>query len=347
MKVLVDGIIFSLQRHGGISVYFRELLWRMLRDGTPATLALDGALQQAAPSSGAEMAVLRRPARPLERYRRCLMPPGPSPTVFHSSYYRRPAGKLLPTVVTVHDFTYERLASGPKRWVHSVQKFAAIREAQTLICISQATLDDLLELVGVRSDQQALVIHNGVSDVFQPLAAKQLATPFILFVGQRGGHKNFSLVLQALARLPGLELLCVGGGAIEFSELSTVSDKVRQRVRHTGFVDDETLNRLYNQAICLVYPSRYEGFGIPVAEAMRAGCPVVSIDCKAVREVGGHALTVSDNDASSLVHCVEQINSADYRAESVRRGLQVAKRFNWEKCYRETAALYRELSQQA
>jgi mannosyltransferase len=87
--------------------------------------------------------------------------------------------------------------------------------------------------------------------------------------------------------LPDFELHCVGGGPLQPSELAGIPDSVIRRVRHVGFVDDETLNELYNQAVCLLYPSSYEGFGIPVVEAMRAGCPVVSVACKAVMEVGG------------------------------------------------------------
>jgi mannosyltransferase len=343
MTIVIDGIVFALQRHGGISVYFRELLARLHRDAEPMLLTLDGALQQELPSDGA-LALLHRPARRLERYRPCRIPDDLAPAVFHSSYYRRPSRRELPTVVTVHDFAYERTVDGPRKWVHSAQKFAAIRDAQTVVCISDATLADLQELVGLRAGQQVRVIHNGVSEAFHPLAAAPAERAFVLFVGQRRGYKNFSLALQALALLPDVELHCVGGGPLQAAELAAAPQAVRERVRHAGFIGDEQLNRLYNQALCLVYPSRYEGFGIPVAEAMRAGCPVVAIDCKAVRETGGDALTVSANDPRALVDAIESVVGSERRALVVSRGKAVATRYSWEATYRALLAVYRELS---
>ncbi len=201
------------------------------------------------------------------------------------------------TVVTVHDFVYERYMNGPKKWVHVIQKNAAIRAAQAIICVSESTKQDLLHFVGINPDQSIHVIYNGVSDIFQPLDIVLSNSPFILFVGQRGGYKNFNRLLDAMPYLPDYELHCVGGGAFRSDELKGISETVVRRVRHLGFVTDEVLNVLYNRAVCLAYPSSYEGFGIPVIEAMKAGCPVVSVDCKAVLEVGRDALSVVCDDA--------------------------------------------------
>jgi mannosyltransferase len=343
MTILLDGIVFALQRHGGISVMFRELLNRLARDGESTALALDGALLQPSPPAHGAVVALPRVARTLERYRRCRLADGLAVTVFHSTYYRLPALRSLPSVVTVHDFTYERFARGPRRWAHSLQKFAAIRAAQTVVCVSQATLADLHELVGLRSGQQARVILNGVSETFRPIVLPPTARSFILYVGQRGGYKNFALALQALTLLPELELCCVGGGPLLPVELAAAPAAVRSRVRHAGLVDDERLNLLYNQALCLVYPSRYEGFGIPVAEAMRAGCPVVSIDCKAVREIGGNALTLSDDDPLSLADAIRRTANPLHRGEMVARGQILSSRYTWEGCYQATRRVYREL----
>ena len=166
MTLLLDGIVFSLQRQGGISVYFRELLQRLQRDAVPTLLTLEGRLEQSAPAATRTLA---RDARPLERYRDCRVPVAAGATVFHSSYYRRPS-RRLPSVVTVHDFIYERFVHGPRRWVHSAQKIAAIRDAQVVVCVSHSTLDDLHRMVGLRTGQRAQVILNGVSEAFRPLA---------------------------------------------------------------------------------------------------------------------------------------------------------------------------------
>ena len=345
MSVVIDGIIFSLQRHGGISVYFHQLLARLRRDGVRAGLTLDGPTLQRAPEAGGSVTVEQRPARLLERYRRSRL--GRSGSLFHSSYYRVPQQPGYPTVVTVHDFTYERCVRGPRRWVHSAQKYAAIRQAQAVICVSEATREDLLELVGVRAGQQVHVVHNGVAHVFRPASQPDAERPFVLFVGQRGGYKNFRLVAQAMNKLPDIELSCVGGGALDPHELQGLPEATRKRIRHLGFVDDNTLNRLYNQAICLVYPSSYEGFGIPVVEAMKAGCPVVCIQCKAVVEIGGNALSIAEPDPAALANAIAAVASSPARATLAQAGLEVAKAYDWERTYRSTLQVYGSVAELA
>ena len=167
---------------------------------------------------------------------------------------------------------------------------------------------------------------------------------FALYVGERGGYKNFRLALSALSMLPGLELHCVGGGPLRPDELRAAGPNVRYRVRHLGFVTDEQLNQAYNDALCLVYPSSHEGFGIPVLEAMRAGCPVVSIDCRAVREVGGDALTVAESAtpeamAEAIAHAVTPL----HRDRLSRRGRELAERFDWRTTHLRTIEVYRSL----
>ena len=246
--------------------------------------------------------------------------------------------------MTVHDFTYERFASGPRRWVHMAQKRAAIRAAQAVICVSQATRADLEQWVGVRPDQQVHVIPNGVGDAFRPLSLVSTPPrPYVLFVGARSGYKNFRLALQALALLPALELHCVGGGTLRADELAEVPHAVRARVRHLGYIDDESLNHCYNGAACLLYPSSHEGFGIPVLEAMRAGCPVVSIACAAVLEIGGNALVVAEADARALAEAIESLRDQQRRAAVVAAGLAVARHYSWQMTHERTLQVYRSL----
>ena len=345
MPLIVDGIIFSLQRQGGISVYFRQLLSRLVRDRVATSMTLHSMLMQEAPSATGTLKILLRPSRLLERYRQCEIPH--EHAVFHSSYYRKPSDSTMPTVVTVHDFTYERCLTGPRRWIHSAQKFAAIRAAKAVICISESTRQDLLELVGEIPGQQLQVIHNGVAEDFTPIELPKADRSFILFVGQRRGYKNFNLALRAMAWLPDWELHCVGGGPLVAEEMQGVPEAVRQRVRYLGFVTDAHLNKLYNQAVCLLYPSSYEGFGIPVIEAMRAGCPVLCTNCRAVLEIGDQALTVVPaDDARAVADAMVRVASPDHRASLVRAGLAVAHQYSWERTYQQTLQIYRSLAPQ-
>jgi mannosyltransferase len=339
-SLALDGIVFSLQRHGGISVYFRQLMSRLSRDGIDTDLTWHEPALQDRPVESQSLRVHPQPQRRFERYRRCLTPA--KAAVFHSTYYRKPVVKGLPTVVTVHDFAYERCNSGPRLWVHSAQKNAAIRAAQTVICISEATRQDLLEFVGEVPGQVVHVIHNGVADDFKPVSAAPAEKPFMLFVGQRGGYKNFKLALDTLALIPDLDLHCVGGGEMAARELASLPSSVCHRVHHLGTVSDRELNLLYNQAVCLFYPSIYEGFGIPVIEAMRAGCPVVSSPCRAILEVGLHALTVVPaTDAHAAAAGVLGLrDDRERRLQIVEAGIAVASRYSWEKTYQQTLSAY-------
>ena len=341
MSLLVDAIVFSIQRYGGISEYFNQLFKKLENEGIAASVLVEGRANQPAVHSPSFSVIGHQP-RVFERYRSCRVPAGGS--VFHSSYYRRPNKRDLPTVVTVHDFVYERYSKGPKRWVHMRQKHSAIRAAQAVICVSEATRQDLMEFIGEIPGQTVHVIHNGVSEVFRPLASAPRSRPYVLFVGERRGYKNFAQLLAAMVFLPELELRCVGGGDLRPDEWASMPAGVRHRVRHMGFVSDDELNWHYNQAFCLVYPPSYEGFGIPVIEAMRAGCPVVSVQCKAVLEIGGSALTVaSDAEPRALADAVLRLTDPEYRNHAISKGFEVSMRFSWDLTHESTFAVYRSL----
>lgn len=340
-EVLIDGIVFSLQRHGGITVYFRTLIEALAGSEFATTVTLEAPLRQDAVDEGPTTRIHMRPARHFERWRPARI--DGDVALFHSSYYRLPADRRIPTVVTVHDFVYERFASGPRRLAHSLQKNRAIAAADAIVCISEATKRDLLDFVGVQPHQSIHVVYNGVGEVFRPLGLDQRPTErrYVLFVGQRGGYKNFHLLTEALAGQTDWDVVCVGGGPFDERELAHLTAPARSRLRHAGHVDDETLNALYNRALCLVYPSAWEGFGIPVVEAMRAGCPVVCISCPAVLEVGGDALVVSEPDSHALARAIARTGDPAERQLCRARGFAIASRFSWAATHAATLDVYR------
>jgi mannosyltransferase len=339
--IVIDGIIFALQKHGGISVYFRSLFDYLSKIEVENNLIVYDLKNIIGVLDNKSTALSFQKSRIFERYRDCRV--SRKEAVFHSSYYRKPDNSNIPTVVTVHDFTYERYQHGLRRWVHTSQKNASIRAAQEVICISESTKQDLLEFVGETPGQTIHVIHNGVSDIFRNLCLAPAVSPYVLFVGQRDGYKNFHLALKALELLPELELKCVGGGEIRPYEMKGVPESVARRVQHLGFVPDDELNVLYNQALCLLYPSSYEGFGIPVIEAMRAGCPVVSADCKAVMEVGRDALTVFTGSDPQVVADAILKTASSERSSLVQKGQTVASVYSWDTTHRKTLEVYRRL----
>jgi mannosyltransferase len=340
--LVIDGIIFSLQRHGGISVYFNELLQRLSTDNIVShVIGYQGS------SSNFSMPFAKsasRHIRPMERYRRCPVPS--SARLFHSSYYRLPAAPV-PVVTTVHDFIYERFATGPRKWLHSWQKFAAIRSSHAVICISESTRRDLFQFLPDIDPERVHVIHNGVSDAFHPLEGKlasQAGRPYVLFIGARTGYKNFAPLLHAMAGLPDYDLVCVGGGRLTEQESAFIQSQLGNRFKHHMNVPDADLNRLYNEAFCLAYPTSYEGFGIPVLEAMRAGCPVISVASSSIPEVAGDAAQlIQEADPDLLKQAITQLEQGEIWQHYRSQGLQRAMHFSWDKTYAETRQIYSTL----
>lgn len=337
--LIFDGIIYSLQRHGGITVYFNELLQRISRKGLDYNcMVYDDASIHVSELHGNAIQLNHRFA---ERYRPCPLPKDAS--LFHSSYYRLPS-RQVPTVTTVHDFTYERFVKGARRWLHSWQKFEAIRNSQAIICISENTRADLIYFMPDIPLERIHVIHNGVGDAFFPLLlplSDDKDRPFVLFVGARGGYKHFSLLVMTLARFSGLKLVCVGGGHFSVSETSLVNQKLGGRYLYLSGISDQALNELYNQAYCLVYPSAYEGFGIPVLEAMKAGCPVIAYNGSSIPEVAGDAALLIDQlTCDALSAALSKLECKTLRANVRLKGLDRSKLFSWKETFEKTVQVY-------
>lgn len=337
--IYIDGIIFSLQTTGGISVVFRELIQRLADRQIPFRLGL---FDRCDPCCATKHIELQK-ARIAERYRKCKVVFGAS--VFHSTYYRVPISRELPVVTTVHDFTYERFNSGPRRWLHSSQKFHAIRRANAIICVSEATKRDLLEFLPEIPQDRINVVYNGVSEKFYPVdGVPNISNPYILFVGARGGYKNFDIAVDTVSNIKEFSLCCVGGGAFSCEEKKILEKKLKGRYWHAGKVTTEDLNLLYNGAFGLLYPSSYEGFGIPILEAMRSGCPVVAVNSSSIPEIAGDsALLVGSADPELLTQAILSLDCARTRSAFRERGLIHSQLFSWDKTFDQTIDVYEKL----
>jgi glycosyltransferase involved in cell wall biosynthesis len=179
-------------------------------------------------------------------------------------------------------------------------------------------------------------------------ASAKLPSRYVLLVGTRNGYKNAYFAIRSLARLleadPNLSLVCAGGGAFKEAENRFFEELgIAGRIQYMP-ASDANLALLYEKAIAFVFPSLYEGFGIPIIEAFSRGCPVVASNTPALVEVGGDAAQYFDpKRAESLIHALQMIFSdASYREELVKRGYMRAASFSWEKCVAETKTIYRK-----
>lgn len=323
--IIYDDIIKSLQGSGGISVYFNELYKRLNDD---EYVFIEETLH-----------------KKLRRYIDCKIPKelNVKGNVFHSSYYRLPLNKKIPTITTVHDFTYEKYVNGPAKWLHCWQKYRAIQNSDVIICVSINTAKDLNQYCSV-PESKIRIVYNGVSDSYFPLKDKPSITNEVIFIGARGGYKNFDKAVLTLAKIPELTLTIVGGGELSKVERCFLDEHIPNRYSVQGRLSESDLNLLYNRAYALLYPSSYEGFGIPIIEAMKAGCPVVAVNCSSIPEVAGDAAVLTDNsEPNAFVNALHLIKQD--RNEIIVAGILQAQKFSWDKCFQETLSVYKELMQ--
>lgn len=356
MGIVFDNIIFSLQRGGGVSLHWYEILRRVCRDRCKF-IAIE--------YPGAESNIFRKKL-PLEkslvmenwhlpialsRYLSHPVIPGEK-SLCLSSYYRVPADKSQPSVVTVHDFTYEKFRGGLPKLIHVMQKGAAIRGASGIVCVSENTKRDLLEYYPGIHEERVRVIYHGVSESYRPLGQAARAAldsrlanvPYVLFVGGRHSYKNFKVAVEAVSLLPDFWLVSAGGGAFSKEEQALVDKYIPNRYLLFPSVQDEVLNGLYNCAQVFLYPSAYEGFGLPLLEAMAAGCPVIAANRSSIPEVCGDSAVLLDEITPEVI--AEQISGlgvSSSRDEIVARGFERVKQFSWEKCYAETLSFYKSV----
>lgn len=350
--IVLDNIIFSIQRSGGISVVWSELLKRLLSNNNLAILCLEYGVtnnlnRKELVISSANIQYGTSSLLKLERY---FSPKiyKKEKFIFHSSYYRTCSNCYAINFTTVHDFTYEYYYTGIKRKIHLWQKYRAISKSDYIICISENTKRDLLKFLPGVDTTKIRVIYNGVSDDYFPIKEKTtIKLPFepemyVLFIGSREKYKNFELAVKAVAYNK-FKLIIVGA-PLSKQELSFLCNELGQdNFSEMGRVSNETLNHLYNAAIALLYPSEYEGFGIPVLEAQKAGCPVIAYNASSIPEViGDTPLLLNTLSIESITECLDKLKIEKDRETIVFNGIENAKRFTWDRMYEQVIALYEE-----
>lgn len=289
-----------------------------------------------------------------------------APDVYHAPHYVLPVAVRCRSLVTIHDCIHLMFPQYlPNRMAYAYARAAmwsAARRSDRILTVSEASKRDILRFFRV-PPEKIVVIYNAIDERFWIEPAEedvarvreryQLDHGFVLYAGNIKPHKNLVRLIEAFAELrkngfDDLKLLIIGD---EISKLPALRravhrHKLHKHVRFFGFVPDETLAILYRLAAVFVFPSLYEGFGLPPLEAMASGAPVVTSNVSSLPEVVGDAAVLVDPyDVSSIVEGVRRVLTEPGLAADLRRkGPLRAREFSWERSVRRTWQLYQEVA---
>ncbi|HJX37558.1 MAG TPA: glycosyltransferase family 1 protein [Anaerolineae bacterium] len=280
--------------------------------------------------------------------------------LLHSPYYIMPYWQHCPSVVTMYDLIPMIYPQDlPHRWTAWVFRAAAslaIRRANHTIAISECTKRDLIRLFGA-SEDKITVTHLAADERFRPLDSQQwkntvraygLPERYILYLGINKPHKNLAFLLQVFKEIrTEAKLVLAGKEDPRYPQVREEARRLRlgDRVVFLGDIPEHDLPMIYNGAQVFVFPSLYEGFGLPVLEAMACGTPVVCSNSSSFPEiVGDAAVTVDPQDRVGWVTALtELLESEELRAELRTKGLEQANKLNWQKAARETLDVYQSV----
>nr|WP_321397808.1 glycosyltransferase family 1 protein [uncultured Desulfobacter sp.] len=345
MKVWYDGVIWSRQIMGGVNRYFAKLIDGLPREIEP-TLTVE------------HIRDINFPTNPGLKILRCTrngqgVIPHVQCDIVHPTYFELLSNADIlkshaPVVLTVHDMLHELLPDladpgGEQRaW-----KKELIPKADHIICVSRNTKKDVMEIFDVPESRISVVYH--ASDLSVNMAKEDqlfYEWPYFLYVGHRYGYKNVARLLDAFSFLRKKRTdihLCFTGAPFSAEERShIVSLGLETAVVYSGYVSDSQLASLYKHAVALVYPSLYEGFGIPLLEAMACNCPVIASNTSSIPEVTGDAgLLVDPLDTHAMAHAMGLLLDDEVlRKNLVERGNDRASLFSWKKTVDDTVNVY-------
>lgn len=284
--------------------------------------------------------------------------------IFHGPYFFIPRHIRCKSIVTIHDLMPFRHTEFLRpEWVLSIKKkiYLSVKRADALIAVSNFTKNEIVELLNI-PEERIRVIHNGIAQIFKPVndtmkiervkSKYGVNGSYLLFVGNIEPKKNIERVIYAYLSLRQslnckYPLLVVGKKTLYFQSLLEVIRRynAEKDIIFTDVVSNDELACLYSGAQFLIFPSLYEGFGIPVIEAMACGLPVITSNVTSLPEVVGDAALQVDplsvDDITGAMHSLLYNN--ELRVTLQRRGFERAKLFSWEKTARETLSVYQEI----
>ena len=372
MKILYDHTVFQFQRYGGISRYFYELITRLSTKEDVDISLFHGfyineyALSEHNQNFESYWGYKWKYKKPAAKYM-ALMFSIPNKILFdnyymhssdvniyHPTYYMKglKQNRKAPTVITVYDMIHELY---PDQFIDSwfviKAKKRAISIANVIIAISENTKKDLMEIYDVPESKIKVIYLASSLQSSNPMVLDELKKehgikrPYILYVGDRRTYKNFKVLLDSFINnhSDDFDLICFGGGKFKNNELKNINNVIKNSMIQLNGSDD-LLASLYKNAFCFVYPSLYEGFGIPPLEAMSMGCPVIASNASSIPEVVRDAAILFDpNSKDELTYAIESLYDESIRNDLIKRGFDQEKKFSWDKMANETLDIYKSI----
>lgn len=365
MRVLYDDHIFTYQRYGGISRYFYELIQNASTDNYSALIPYLITNNEYLEKSSL-LDLLHVPSKTgyvarkawLQRFNRNqsirLLQKQDTYQVFHPTYYTpyflNHIGNT-PFVLTIHDMIHERMGKEFKELGNDTELIAAkallAQKASKIIAVSATTKKDIIELLNIPEEKISVIYHGASFSTAQAIACTPPLAEYLLYVGNRGLYKNFIPYLTAIAPLlkkRNQVLVCAGGGVATAEERALIAQLGLSSLIHfVAFKTNAELAAWYTHAKAFIFPSRYEGFGIPLLEAFASKCPCLVSDATALPEVAGEAaLYFSATDPTHMLSQTERlVDDTLLREDLIEKGSQQLAQFSWELTATQTGACYR------
>jgi len=358
MKIVFDYQVFFWQRYGGISTYFTNLVKNIV--------ALDNEVKIIAPFYTNELIndkffldiVIGRKIKNIPMYTNKLFRISNNilfeyylkkinPKIVHLTYYDKIFNlNNKRKILTVYDLNHEKFNLNGYGNNYFPKK-KALHEADHIICISENTKKDLLDFYKVDEKIISVIYLASNFNYNQEIASTSNNIPSILYVGERSRYKNFHNFIKSVSNSKMLKnkvnINCFGLYPFSKQELILFANEgFKSGIINHIEGNNDVLKALYLNSTALVYPSLYEGFGLPILEAMSLGCPVICSNIPVMKEIGGDAVRYFEpNDINDMTDAIEQtIYSKKNRKTLIKKGFEKNKNFSWTKCAKETLAIY-------
>lgn len=354
LRVYLDYQAFSHQTFGGVSRYFTEIIARLPQYGIEPIVGLrySNNTHLRALHIDVEPVQNRKIAKRLNRrYCRQAIAAGQFDLI-HATYfdpYVLSANKhQRPLVITIHDMIDEVMQEG-----HTTPRRKALlaKHATHIIAVSEHTKKDVMQILHVEDDKISVVYHGNSVTAVEPQRLPVLPERYVLYVGGRQRkYKNFELFLRAMQSVEKeekVEIVCVGTPFTEKEKAVIQTYELEQCVRSL-FAEDDQLYYIYHHAQCFVYPSCYEGFGLPILEAWSADCPLILSHSSCFPEIAGEAAAYfKENNADDLAkRTLDLLRSEEARQELIERGKARLQTYSWDKAAEKIASVYRQIYSQ-